>query len=140
MVADDAWWRLMAARDHSLVESRLVESELVDAPLAKTTARWFTGWIAPEVSALVLRDRGVAWQEVTKGGEGQSSRGRRSKKRGRAVEVPLHQVTWVACDACGKWRRLPPGTPAPPADERWRCEDNAGDPARRACRVAEEPW
>ena len=24
-------------------------------------------------------------------------------------QVPQHETNWVACDACGKWRKLPPG-------------------------------
>ena len=89
----------------------------------------------------LLSGRGTLWTEVTAGGEqGRSSRGRRGKKRNREKEVPLHETTWVACDACGKWRRLPPGTPAPPADERWRCEDNEGDAAMASCDAPEEPW
>ena len=23
--------------------------------------------------------------------------------------MPQHETNWVACDACGKWRKLPPG-------------------------------
>lgn len=114
---------------------------LVAAPLAKSTADWYKGWIAPGVAEHLVSGRGTLWTEVTAGGEvGRSSRGRRGKKRNREREVPLHETTWVACDACGKWRRLPPGTPAPPADERWRCEDNEGDAAMQSCDAPEEPW
>jgi NAD-dependent deacetylase len=113
---------------------------LVAAPLAKSVTDWYKGWVPPQVVADVIAARGVSWSERTSGGEDRSSRGRRGKKRNREKEVPLHETTWVACDSCGKWRRLPPGAPAPPADERWRCQDNEGDPARRSCAAAEEPW
>jgi len=27
--------------------------------------------------------------------------------------------TWVACERCEKWRRLPPGVPAPAEEVEW---------------------
>ena len=114
---------------------------LVSAPLAKATALWYDGWLPEETAAAVLADRGKVWREVSAGGEVDvSRRGRRGKKRDREKSVPLHETSWVACDLCGKWRRLPPGTPVPAADEKWRCADNVGDPARRSCKAEEEPW
>ena len=44
---------------------------------------------------------------------------------------------WVACDACGKWRRMACGMSQPSG--RWTCADNA-DSQRRACAVPEEDW
>ena len=114
-------------------------ADLVAAPLATSTADWYRGWIPPEVEAAALAGRGTDWSEATSG-EGRSSRGRRGKKRNREKAVPRHETTWVACDACGKWRKLPPGVAGPAADVRWRCEQNVGDPARRSCKVPEEPW
>ena len=114
-------------------------ADLVAAPIATSTADWYRGWIPPDLEAAALAGRGSEWSEATSG-EGRSSRGRRGKKRNREKSVPRHETTWVACDACGKWRKLPPGVAGPPADERWRCAQNVGDPARRSCKVPEEPW
>ena len=114
---------------------------LVTAPVAKKNTDWFAGWIPPPVEAAVLAGRGSEWRERTAGGEqDRSSRGRRGKKRNREKEVPRTETVWVACDACRKWRRLPPGMAGPAADEAWRCEDNTGDPSRQSCKVPEEPW
>ena len=116
-------------------------AQLVRAPLASNTALWYDGWIAPEIVAAVVACMGTEWREVTdRGDAARSSRGRRGKKRNCAREVLKHETTWVACDACGKWRRLPPGTAPPPVDARWRCSDNNGDPSRRSCKAPEEPW
>ena len=50
--------------------------------------------------------------------------------------VDLAPVTWLACDRCGKWRRLG-RQHARHLPESWRCEDNP-DPAFRSCDVPQE--
>lgn len=44
--------------------------------------------------------------------------------------------TWVQCDACLKWRKLPDGIDQLP--EKWYCSNNP-DPQFRNCEVPEEP-
>uniref|UniRef100_A0A2K5HAN6 CW-type domain-containing protein n=1 Tax=Colobus angolensis palliatus TaxID=336983 RepID=A0A2K5HAN6_COLAP len=44
--------------------------------------------------------------------------------------------TWVQCDACLKWRKLPDGMDQLP--EKWYCSNNP-DPQFRNCEVPEEP-
>ena len=38
--------------------------------------------------------------------------------------VPPPPETWLQCDACGKWRRLPSTTAAAEQPERWECSLN----------------
>ena len=64
----------------------------------------------------------------------------RGKKRDREKAVPRHETTWVACDACGKWRKLPPGVTLPDDQAKWRCKQNVWDKARQSCKAPEEPW
>lgn len=46
--------------------------------------------------------------------------------------------TWVQCERCEKWRRLPPSSSSA-LPEHWFCELNP-DRAFASCEVAEEPW
>ena len=50
-----------------------------------------------------------------------------------------YEAKWVMCEACEKWRKLPPGAPAPGADERWTCSMNE-DPLRNSCEAEEVRW
>jgi NAD-dependent SIR2 family protein deacetylase len=113
---------------------------LVGAPLAKTTALWYQGWIPGATEQLVIDSYGSGWTEETTGNERKMRA--RGKKRDRDKPVPRHETTWVACDACGKWRKLPPGVVLPDeaANSKWQCRQNVWDPARRSCDVPEEPW
>ncbi|XP_030634812.1 MORC family CW-type zinc finger protein 3-like [Chanos chanos] len=45
--------------------------------------------------------------------------------------------SWVQCDSCLKWRRLPDGTDCSLLPERWLCNMNP-DPQFRSCHVEEE--
>ena len=112
---------------------------LVAAPAASGTAAWYEGH-AGEVESTVLAGLGTEWTERTSG-DGRKLRSR-GKKRDRAPAAARSETTWVACDACGKWRRLPPGVRL--SDEqaslKWRCEQNKWDPSRQSCAAAEEPW
>ena len=58
------------------------------------------------------------------------------------LQVPQHETNWVACDACGKWRKLPPGVrlEGEQAAGRWLCKHNVWDRKRQSCKAAEEPW
>ena len=38
--------------------------------------------------------------------------------------VPPPPETWLQCDACGKWRRVPSTTAAAEQPERWECSLN----------------
>ena len=112
---------------------------LVAAPLATSTAEWYEGY-AGEAEAAALAGLGSVWSEVTTG----DTRKTRSagKKRDRVPTTSKHETTWVACDACGKWRRLPPGLglSRDEASGQWRCEQNVWDPERQSCEAEEEPW
>ncbi|CAA6663532.1 unnamed protein product [Spirodela intermedia] len=46
--------------------------------------------------------------------------------------------TWVQCDACRKWRKLP-GTSIPDATAAWFCSMNS-NPLFKSCAVPEESW
>ncbi|NP_001038994.2 MORC family CW-type zinc finger protein 3 [Mus musculus] len=58
------------------------------------------------------------------------------------VNLPVEDIqkrpdqTWVQCDACLKWRKLPDGIDQLP--EKWYCSNNP-DPQFRNCEVPEEP-
>ena len=115
-------------------------TELVLAPLASKTSEWYQGHIGREVEARVLAGAGDEWTERTSG-DGRKMRSR-GKKRDRPKAVAQHETTWVACDACGKWRKLPPGVQleAEQAASKWRCKNNVWDPQRQSCAAPEEPW
>ena len=114
---------------------------LAAAPRATSSASgWYEGRIPAAAEAEAMASYGVDWTEVTSG-DGRKMRSR-SKKRNREKVLPRHETMWVACDRCGKWRRLPPGVTLSEdeANARWRCEQNVGDPERRSCDAPEEPW
>ncbi|EOD11907.1 transcriptional regulator, Sir2 family [Emiliania huxleyi CCMP1516] len=92
---------------------------LVASPLAAKAADWYEGWIPPHAEAAALEGLGSEWSELLTGG-----------------------TTWVACDACGKWRRLPAGVALDEeeASARWWCRQNVWDPTRATCEAEEEPW
>eukprot|EP00892_Ulva_mutabilis_P004996 jgi/Ulvmu1/2869/UM146_0011.1 len=46
------------------------------------------------------------------------------------------EESWVACDSCGKWRRLPPSTNIDP-NSSWYCWQHP-DPNQKSCDVPEE--
>ena len=57
-------------------------------------------------------------------------------------EMNLLQVedTWIGCDACGKYRMLPPDISAEEVEalpDEWYCKDNIWDPARSTCNAEE---
>lgn len=47
-------------------------------------------------------------------------------------------ASWVQCDLCSKWRRLPENVPAP-SDDTWNCSLNSWDPANANCSAPEDP-
>ena len=49
--------------------------------------------------------------------------------------VPPPPETWLQCDACGKWRRLPSTTAAAEQPERWECSLNPEARGRGRVRV-----
>ena len=55
----------------------------------------------------------------------------------RTLPPQKEEDDWVQCEACLKWRRLPPGVPPPADDDPWRCEMSA-DAARQTCAAEEE--
>mmetsp|Transcript_10933 Transcript_10933/g.34799 ORF Transcript_10933/g.34799 Transcript_10933/m.34799 type:complete len:488 (+) Transcript_10933:3921-5384(+) len=82
---------------------------LVASPLAAKAADWYEGWIPPHAEAAALEGLGSDWSELLTGGVAAGgARGRRArgKKRGRERASARNETTWVACDACGKWRRV----------------------------------
>ena len=113
---------------------------LVTAPLATKNSEWYQGNVGAAVEAEVLSGFGTEWTERTSGdGRKQRSRG---KKRDRKAAVARHETMWVACDLCGKWRKLPPGMRLEDdkAAQKWYCQQNVGDPLRQSCEAEEEPW
>lgn len=60
------------------------------------------------------------------------------KKRKCDVNVTDSSDTWVQCDACKKWRRLPE-TSIPNVKNAWFCSMNS-DHLRQSCRAPEESW
>ena len=47
---------------------------------------------------------------------------------------------WIACDACGKWRKVPEAVVrALGDDDKWQCHQNP-NPKFKACDVPEEKW
>ncbi|NXI38815.1 MORC3 protein, partial [Galbula dea] len=67
----------------------------------------------------------------------------KTKKNGEyPLALPVEEIqkqpdqTWVQCDACLKWRKLPDGIDSLP--EKWYCSLNP-DPQFRNCNVPEEP-
>jgi hypothetical protein len=46
-------------------------------------------------------------------------------------------ASWICCDACSKWRRVPRGIPLPNAEVEWRCELNTWDRFNQ-CSISEE--
>lgn len=118
---------------------------LVASPLAAKAADWYEGWIPPHAEAAALEGLGSEWSELLTGGVAAGgARGRRArgKKRGRERASARNETTWVACDACGKWRRLPAGVALDEeeASARWWCRQNVWDPTRATCEAEEEPW
>ena len=120
---------------------------LVAAPRGTSAAQWYQGWVPSDAVAEALQALHAGeWREVTTGGQAESGAGRRSnrrgKKRDRPKAAPRHETMWVACDACGKWRRLAPGVvlPSEELQGKWRCKQNIWDRARQSCDAEEEPW
>ena len=95
---------------------------------------------AAQAEAAALEGLGTEWNERTTG-DGRKMRSR-GKKRDRQPAVSKHETTWVACDKCGKWRKLPPGVrlPEEQASSKWQCKQNVWDKKRAKCSAAEEPW
>ena len=68
------------------------------------------------------------------------------RERASEKEAPPPTSEWVACDDCGRWRRLPSGVAAPAEGEAWYCQmQDHVPPALRACsapeeRPSEEEW
>ena len=50
---------------------------------------------------------------------------------------PVELIAWVQCERCSKWRRLPPGVPAPKASSEWVCAFHP-DPNFNDCNYPEE--
>ncbi|NWT05680.1 MORC3 protein, partial [Mionectes macconnelli] len=67
---------------------------------------------------------------------------KRKKNEEYPLALPVEEIqkqpdqTWVQCDACLKWRKLPDGIEQLP--EKWYCSLNP-DPQFRNCNVPEEP-
>lgn len=59
---------------------------------------------------------------------------------GAGGAAPVEKFTWVACDACEKWRKLPATVDEHELPENWTCADNIWDPAHASCDAEEEQW
>ncbi|MFT7799932.1 MORC family CW-type zinc finger protein 3-like isoform X1 [Arapaima gigas] len=66
------------------------------------------------------------------------------KKENPGCTIPVEDTTkfpdqtWVQCDKCLKWRRLPDGINCKALPEQWFCHLNP-DPQFRSCKAEEEP-
>ena len=47
--------------------------------------------------------------------------------------------SWICCDKCQKWRRIPDNVPVPDGEVEWTCEMNDWDGVYNQCWVQEEP-
>ena len=47
---------------------------------------------------------------------------------------------WVQCDACTKWRKLPPGVSPKALPDSWRCADNTWSTPQASCSFPEEHY
>ena len=55
-------------------------------------------------------------------------------------EEKLVEDRWIGCEACGKYRMLPPDISAEEVEalpDEWYCKDNIWDPARSNCNAEE---
>ncbi|EFJ47166.1 hypothetical protein VOLCADRAFT_105221 [Volvox carteri f. nagariensis] len=62
----------------------------------------------------------------------------RKKKEGQVLDIQIHEDVWAMCDACQKWRRLPPGTVLDESQP-WYCTQNP-DKKYNSCSLDEEDW
>lgn len=78
----------------------------------------------------------VSWQQQAGKSHGLSN----SHKRPRKVTADKYDYkdSWVQCDACHKWRKLPASSIAH-ASAAWFCSMNA-DPSYQSCSIPEESW
>ena len=115
-------------------------SQLVSSDKSKNIDEWYAGKVDEGAATRVLAGFGSEWTERTTGDE-KKQRGR-SKKRNREKAVARHETTWVACDACGKWRRLPQGVVLDEHEQngRWTCKQNIWDREKNYCGAEEDPW
>lgn len=61
------------------------------------------------------------------------------KQKSGKVETSESNETWVQCDACSKWRKLPSGAGSPDDNLAWFCSMNR-DVRRQSCSAPEENW
>lgn len=47
--------------------------------------------------------------------------------------------SWICCDKCQKWRRIPDHVPVPDGEVEWTCDMNTWDSVYNQCWVQEEP-
>ena len=59
------------------------------------------------------------------------------KDKSKVESAPAH---WVACDQCGKWRKLPGSVDASTLPDKWYCSMNQWDSLRNSCSVEEEVY
>ena len=65
-------------------------------------------------------------------------KGQKQKKRSTVCSAEESNESWVQCDACRKWRKLPEST-LPDATSAWFCSMNR-DPLYKSCTDPEESW
>lgn len=65
---------------------------------------------------------------------------KKENPNGPAIEDTIEKPdqTWVHCDSCQKWRKLPDGVDSKKLPDKWYCHLNP-DPQFRNCEVEEEP-
>jgi hypothetical protein len=64
--------------------------------------------------------------------------GARGSRGGKSAGAAADEAKWVACDLCGRWRRLPSTVNMDSLPEQWFCEMNIWDPLRNSCQADEE--
>ncbi|KAK7248222.1 hypothetical protein SO694_00081185 [Aureococcus anophagefferens] len=65
--------------------------------------------------------------------------GARPRPRAAAAAAPPDPPQWVQCDGCQKWRKIPAAVDTSRLPERWFCQLNHWDAARRSCEAPRAP-
>lgn len=79
----------------------------------------------------------AAAAELNSTGGGAAAAGLAARAGGVSVAEAAAQWSWVACDKCNQWRRLPRSLGISIGDRRWTCKANP-NPKYKRCTVEQE--